>query len=274
MPPHGVFFRQNPPFLVFTAEIACLCVLLSFWRRSVIAKLPMILFITLHFSFWIFILWRETQTWLFHIYSRDFVLLLILALPFVHLFQYRRRFERSPNDQMTLRIAAIGITSLILLAAIWGPAKTLAVSHPRDLRTLRIELSRGPCFGACPVYTVTILGDGQVEYIGHQGRSRFETRKQGKIEQQKAIQILQTLDQVNFMALEDRAFSWAFDTPSMGVRVWEDGKTKRVVSDVDVAGPKDGRQSRFVQAAQKIDAILESTQWSHCQGEECVNSNP
>jgi len=73
------------------------------------------------------------------------------------------------------------------------------------------------------------------------------------------------------MTLEDRAFSWGFDTPSVGVRIWEDGKTKRVVSDAGFVGSKDGRQSRFVQAAREIDSILESVKWTDCEGEECAN---
>lgn len=30
----------------------------------------------------------------------------------------------------------------------------------------RIEMSRGPCFGACPVYTVTVRADGRVRFEG------------------------------------------------------------------------------------------------------------
>lgn len=29
-----------------------------------------------------------------------------------------------------------------------------------------IELGRGPCFGTCPIYTVTVRGDGRVRFVG------------------------------------------------------------------------------------------------------------
>ena len=107
--------------------------------------------------------------------------------------------------------------------------------------------------------------------MGQQGRSRSETRKLGRIGQEKVIQILHTLDHIDFMTLEDRAFSWGCDSPSVGIRLWEDDKTKRVVSDVGFTGARDGRQARFVKATQDIEGILEPTQWSHCEGEECAN---
>src|SRR5215467_6140087 len=35
-----------------------------------------------------------------------------------------------------------------------------------DLKTLTIQLERMPCYGICPGYSVTIHGDGRVEYNG------------------------------------------------------------------------------------------------------------
>lgn len=35
-----------------------------------------------------------------------------------------------------------------------------------DLKTLTIQLERTGCYGTCPAYSVTIHGDGRVEYNG------------------------------------------------------------------------------------------------------------
>lgn len=35
-----------------------------------------------------------------------------------------------------------------------------------DLKTLTIQLERSACYGVCPAYSVTIHGDGRVEYNG------------------------------------------------------------------------------------------------------------
>ena len=117
-----------------------------------------------------------------------------------------------------------------------------------------------------------VHGDGQVQYVGQQGRrSRIQTKKSGTVPREKVQEILQVLDRVEFTALEGRAFFWAFDTPSVGVRTSVDGKTKQVASDASFVGAPKGRQARFVEATREIDDILASTTWLKCEG-ECENS--
>jgi hypothetical protein len=270
--PLGGFFRENPLVAVFIGEMACVSVL-SLWRyfqRRVTPKWVVTLFVLFHFAFWIFAIGRDTRFWFFPLYSNDFVLLLILALPLVHILQRRHQLDQMGQSRPKVGSVVVGIALLIPFGTVWAPAKNVQLSHPRNLDTLKIELARGPCYGSCPQYTITVQGDGRVAYVGRGGHSHFETRKLGSIEREKVMRILQTLDQVKFMTLEDRAFSWAFDTPSVGIRIWEDGKTKQVVSDAAYVGYKYGRQARFVEATREIDGILESTQWSHWEGEECA----
>lgn len=269
--PHG--FWESLPLRVFIGEIACLFVLLTlpYLRRRVIPKWTVATLILFHLAFWMYVLWYETRIWLFPIYSRDLVLLLIPALPFVYMLQDRNWLVRARGRLKTRWVLGIAIVAFIAFAAVWVPTKTVALSHPEDSAAVKIELARGPCFGSCPQYTITVQGDGRVEYSGRQRYSRFDSRRVGRIEREKITQILQTLDQVKFMTLDDRAFSWGFDTPSVGVRIWEDGKTKQVVSDAGFVGSKNGRQSRFVDATQEIDSILKSTKWDSCEGEECVS---
>jgi hypothetical protein len=42
------------------------------------------------------------------------------------------------------------------------PPPTVAAPAP----VLLASLERGPCYGTCPVYTVTVYRDGKVEYVG------------------------------------------------------------------------------------------------------------
>jgi hypothetical protein len=116
-----------------------------------------------------------------------------------------------------------------------------------------------------------VHGDGQVRYVGLLGRSRTQTKKSGTIGKEKVAQILRVLDRVEFIALEGRAFIWAFDTPTIGVRTSVDGKTKQVASDAVFVGPPKGRQAQFVKAAGEIDSILASSTWLKCEG-ECEGS--
>jgi hypothetical protein len=161
--------------------------------------------------------------------------------------------------------------ALVVAGVVWSPARSIDLSHPRNFESVTVELSRGPCYGSCPAYTVTVHGDGQVQYVDQPGHSRIQTTKSGTIAREKVLQILQALDHVEFMTLEGRAFFWAFDTPTVGVRTSVDGNTKQVASDEYFVGFPKGRQARFVEAANKIDAILASSAWLKCEG-NCESS--
>jgi hypothetical protein len=269
VPQHGSFW-ESLPLMVFIGEIAFLCATLTlrYVRRRMLSNWEVAIFVLVHLSFWMYFLWGATSI---HMYSQDIVLLLVAALPFVCVLQDVSRPLPVRGHLKSPWMIGIATALLIPLFAVWAPTNAVAVSHPQDLAALKIELVRGPCFGSCPQYTITVQGDGRVEYLGRQGHSRLESRKLGKIERAKIVQILQTLDKVRFMTLDDRAFSWAFDTPSVGIRITEDGRTKQVGSDAEFVGSKNGRQSRFVDAADAIDSTLRSTQWDFCEGEECAS---
>jgi hypothetical protein len=61
-------------------------------------------------------------------------------------------------------------SSLLITRALSGQGKDqspdLNSLSDADLKTLTIQLERIACYGSCPVYTITIHGDGRVEYNG------------------------------------------------------------------------------------------------------------
>jgi hypothetical protein len=46
------------------------------------------------------------------------------------------------------------------------PSKPVTPRLTRDLDSIKISLRRGPCEGTCPAYTLTLYGDGRVDYDG------------------------------------------------------------------------------------------------------------
>src|SRR6266702_4064775 len=155
--------------------------------------------------------------------------------------------------------------ALAVLLFLWLPNGRTSVTHPKNMDSLTIQMSRGPCYGTCPSYTVTIHGSGSVEYVG--GRYVKDRGPQvDRLGREQVIAVLQSLDGARFPALEDRAFTWCFDSASVGISVSADGSTKRVVSDSYCDGAKTGAQAQFVQAAHEIDAILDSKRWVSCDG--------
>ena len=57
---------------------------------------------------------------------------------------------------------------------------------------------------------------------------------------------------MNTQADKGRAFFWALDTLSVGIRTSVDGKTRQVVSDGYFMGSPSGREARFVEVRVKL----------------------
>jgi hypothetical protein len=196
--------------------------------------------------------WWWTSKWTSTLLAPRFLLiapaalLLILWLPTI------------PETPRKWPLPAALLASLALLAlSLSGPTYSLA--HPKDLNSLEIKLSRGPCFGPCVSSQTTIRGNGTMEYskvVERHDAPRVTELTTAAISKDQLASVLQELDSIRFFAITDRAFTWCFDTPSVGLSVSLDGHTKLVVADAFCVGAKYGTQARFVNAAQRIDTII------------------
>jgi len=108
---------------------------------------------------------------------------------------------------------------------------------------------------------MTIRGDGDVRFTGWHRYRETEYTNHATLAPEQVSQIVQALNRSRFFALDDRAFDWCFDTPTVSISVTVNGKSKSVGSDSDCFGPKFGRQARFVQAAAEIDSIVGTSRW-------------
>lgn len=137
--------------------------------------------------------------------------------------------------------------------------------NAKHTELLTIKMSRERCFGSCPVYSVTIHGDGNVEYVGEEfvrdRGPRAETLSKAEVQV-----LLQKFDAASFFSLEDRAFAWGYDTPRVRVSISLDGREKEVSSDASYVGAKSGPQDLFVQAAVELDKVTNSKRWVNCDG--------
>jgi hypothetical protein len=262
-------FWQSLPALVFAAEILCLCAYMVLYGKRASFTWLTIEFLIFHYAFWTRVLLPEIRISLYPLYT-PYMLLTVFPLSTFVWLRYGERLLGRPEEtngggEVGKTTWVLGIAAIAALSAIWSPSRAHGLAHPRDLNSLTVQLSRGPCYGSCPSYTITIHGDGLVEYIG-QRYSRIRGQKTGSISREQVIDLLRILDRVHFMSLEDRAFCWGFDSPSVGILVSVDGSTKRVVSDTGFVGAKTGHQAHFVGAADEIDKIVGSTQWVDCDG--------
>jgi hypothetical protein len=90
-----------------------------------------------------------------------------------------------------------------------------------------IRLRRTPCYGTCPVYSVTIHGDGRFEYHGERYVGRLGSHT-GRVHPWALKRLAQFLREVGFMDFEDAYASPATDGATVYTTVVLDGARKEV----------------------------------------------
>jgi len=76
-----------------------------------------------------------------------------------------------------------------------------SLSDP-DLKTVAIQLERTACYGTCPAYSVTIHGDGRVEYNGKSNVKEMGMRE-GQIETNKIRALASLFAKMKFWGLAE-----------------------------------------------------------------------
>jgi hypothetical protein len=85
-----------------------------------------------------------------------------------------------------------------------------APSHAEDVQ---ITLERTACFGMCPVYTVTLSGDGTVRYEGRQFVRETGTRT-WKIDAAAVAALAKEMEAAGYFELQDRYTARITDLPT------------------------------------------------------------
>jgi Domain of unknown function (DUF6438) len=101
-------------------------------------------------------------------------------------------------------VSAAASCSLLLIVAISArtadqPADLDSLSDA-DLKTLTVRLERTGCYGSCPAYTVTIHGDGSVEYNG-KGHVKENGAQEGRVEPDTLKALVQEFAKAKFLTL-------------------------------------------------------------------------
>ena len=117
-----------------------------------------------------------------------------------------------------------------------------------------IEISKGLCFGRCPVYQMTVYGKGLVAYKGE----RF-TDKLGVYTKQLPEADYKTLftsiKAANLWQFKDNYNSRIPDLPLIVLTYYSNGSLKKIAG-------KDGRPEAVVALEKQLDAIAQSTDWT------------
>jgi hypothetical protein len=198
--------------------------------------------------------------------------LLLLTLPcsaLVWLLYLRTRPEErvatSRNTHSQILFFVFSSVTLLIVSALWLPAWGKILAHAKHPESLSIEMSRTHCQVGCPIYTITVGGDGNVRYVGAE-YVRDRGPHTDALSKEQLQSLLQKFDDAGFFSLEDRAFAWGYHTPRVRVFISIDGREKEVSSDTYHVGAKSGPQDLFVQAAAELDKATNSDRWVKCGG--------
>jgi Domain of unknown function (DUF6438) len=83
-----------------------------------------------------------------------------------------------------------------------GQTPDLSSLSDADLKSVTVRLERKACYGSCPVYALTIHGDGSVEYLGKAGVKEKGDR-QGRIGAPAVRTLMSEFASAKFLSLPD-----------------------------------------------------------------------
>lgn len=116
-----------------------------------------------------------------------------------------------------------------------------------------ITLERTGCYGTCPVYKLSISGDGEVIYEGT-GFVNITGTQTSQISQDEIKELVDEFYNVNYFTLKDKYDAPIKDVPTTITSITIEGKTKKVVNYY-------GAPKKLDELENKIDEITNSKQW-------------
>ena len=156
--------------------------------------------------------------------------------------------------------------AVVASALLFTACAPLETSGPAPDAGTRITLVRSLCFGFCPDYTVTINGDGRVEYEGRRF-VRVKGRQTGTASRDEVANLLAQFERAHFFDLRDEYRAQITDIPTYTIEFVHNGRTKRVV---DYGGPGAGMPEAVRDLENAIDRVANTAQWTRSESGELV----
>jgi len=164
-------------------------------------------------------------------------------------------------------LAAVAV-SMAGLGALRLPGSVYSLVRTKNRDSLTIETWHSNCQIGCPVYKITVHGNGAVEYVGEQF-VKVRGSQASSLNEKQMQAVLAGFDRADFFSLEDQAFAWGYHSARVSVRITVDGKTKEVRGDTYDIGAKSGLQAKFVAAVANLDRIIGTDRWVKCGEVRC-----
>ena len=133
---------------------------------------------------------------------------------------------------------------------------------PPDLSDLEIYMEKTACEGPCPVYSVSVQGDGTVRYNGKTCVNVIGEQSD-QISQTEVQELVEAFSQNDFFSLEDAYVEDIQDIPSVLIRFTLDDQTKQVFT--RVYDPTRVPEA-FTRTEETIDSVANTQQWVTLDG--------
>lgn len=137
------------------------------------------------------------------------------------------------------------------------PDVHVAFPEIHDWNSLRITLSRSPCYGRCPTYEIEIHGDGTVVYDG-KGNVATKGRHTAKISHASLMELVDVFRKADYFSLNDRYVDSVTDYPVYQTSLSFDGVSKSVL---DYVGRRAGMPSTVSDVETAIDRLSGAYKW-------------
>jgi len=147
---------------------------------------------------------------------------------------------------------------IILLGLFLAVPFSFADDQKKAPPDTKILLERTACFGFCPIYKLTIYGDGKIEFdgknyvnaIGHHVKT---------ISPEKVAMMLTELESINLKGKYD-CYD-ATDNPTAIITVTREGKTKQIVHYHGCLSADAKELAALTKLENKIDELAEIADW-------------
>lgn len=173
----------------------------------------------------------------------------------------RHRLDGKPFG--TARLALMTVVVMLgcgpRSAVVRSPAASTDVSQSMTL----VTLERKPCYGTCPVYKVSVTGDGAVVW---DGRANVDSmgRKSARLDADHVTALVRLFDDAQFFTLDDRYVNggqnckpYASDAPVIITSITTSARAKTVERDAGCFSTP----QRVADLEAKIDALLGTARW-------------
>ena len=158
-----------------------------------------------------------------------------------------------------LRPLSVAAIVVVALGACLHGSQNAPQGIPDDFA---ITLARTSCFGACPVYAVSIDAKGTVKYEGKKF-VRVPGRQSDQIPVSRVAELVATIDRIRFFELNDEyrvirnadgTTTMVSDLPTTFITVTRDGQTKSIEDYVGAPEP-------LHQLEKEIDEAARTKRW-------------